>query len=164
MGDDPKGLYVERAVAAAIREDLVSRASILTPNRFELSWLSGHEVASPADAVLAAGLLATRHVIGTSIPSSDDRLANVSVGEGTAFCCEVVRRSRVPHGTGDLLSGLFIGHFLRLGDAREALARAVGGVQTAITASEGLSDLMLTVGPGQPDWASADALEIRRLG
>ena len=164
IGDDPKGVYIDPAAAAAIRDDLVPRASIISPNRFELTWLSGHEVASPADAVLAAGLLATRHVIGTSIPSSDDRLANVSVGEGTAFCCEVVRRSRVPHGTGDLLSGLFIGHFLRLGDAREALARAVGGVQTAITASEGLSDLMLTVGPGQPDWASADALEIRRLG
>ena len=164
IGDDPKGVYIDPAAAAAIRDDLVSRADVISPNRFELSWLSGREVLSPTNAVTAAGQLGARHVIGTSIPSGDNRLANVSVGDGAAFCCEVVRRLRVPHGTGDLLSGLFVGHLLHLREAREALARAVGGVQTAITASEGLNDILLTVGPGQPDWAATKALDIRDLG
>lgn len=164
IGDDPKGVYVDPAAAAAIRDDLVPRASVISPNRFELSWLSGRDVGSPGEAVAAAATFGSCHVIGTSIPSGDGVLANVSAGGGAAFCCEVVRRSRVPHGTGDLLSGLFVGHLLRLRDPREALARAVGGVQTAITTSEGMSDMMLTVGPGQPDWAASDALEIRRLG
>lgn len=164
IGDDPKGVYIDPAAAAAIRDDLVPRASIISPNRFELSWLSGREVASPADAVVAAASFGSTHVIGTSIPSQDGMLANVSAGDGAAFACEVVRRNRVPHGTGDLLSGLFVGHLLRLRDPREALARAVAGVQTAVTTSDGMSDLMLTVGPGQPDWAASDALDIRRLG
>ena len=44
VGDDPKGLYIDPAAAAAIRVTLVPIADIITPNRFELAWLTGHAV------------------------------------------------------------------------------------------------------------------------
>ncbi len=38
---DEKGLYVPEATAAGIRDRLMPLADIATPNRFELSWLTG---------------------------------------------------------------------------------------------------------------------------
>ena len=48
LGDDPGGLYLDKPVAYAIRDELVPLADVLTPNRFELAWLTGRSVAHPA--------------------------------------------------------------------------------------------------------------------
>ena len=56
MGDHGR-LYIPQEVAEAIRAHLVPRASCLTPNAFELSWLSGHEVTDEASAIAAARAL-----------------------------------------------------------------------------------------------------------
>ncbi len=39
--DGSGGLYIAEATAIAIREHLLPQADIITPNRFELGWLSG---------------------------------------------------------------------------------------------------------------------------
>ncbi len=43
---DHGGLYVPEAVATAIRDRLMPLATLATPNRFELAWLTGTEPAS----------------------------------------------------------------------------------------------------------------------
>lgn len=40
LGDHPKGLYIDANAAQAIRANLPCRADILTPNQFELGWLT----------------------------------------------------------------------------------------------------------------------------
>ena len=46
LGDAPKGLYLPAETASSIKKDLLPLADIVTPNAFELSWLTGLPVTS----------------------------------------------------------------------------------------------------------------------
>ncbi len=128
VGDDPKGIYVDALAAEAVRSDLVCRADIVTPNRFELSWLSGLPVSDPGDARAAAAALPVPLALATSIPSeragSPDQtdLTNLlltggrnnsdAAAAGQTARCDVRRRPRAPHGTGDFLAAAVLGAYL----------------------------------------------------
>jgi pyridoxine kinase len=163
IGDDPKGVYLDAAAAAAIRDDLLPRADIITPNRFELSWLSGQDVTSVKTATAAARRLKTPRVLATSVPGDARSLCNVLITHDTVSTCAVEQQRHVPHGTGDLLSGLLIGHLLSKHKYDVALGRAVAGVQSAISASAGSSDMVLAVPHGCQDWSSATPLSVTTL-
>lgn len=157
LGDLPGGLYVAPAVAEAVRERLIPRATHAKPNLFELSFLSGREVrdiASPADVVAAGRTLPVPVVLASSIPLSGDRLANVAVTPREAVLCAVPREGSVPHGTGDLLAGLFTGHLLSGLAPPAAAAAASQGVAVAIAASRGADELVLA---GVAPWPAAEA-------
>lgn len=134
LGDDVPGLYVPEAVANAIRARLLPLADVIAPNRFELAWLAGADVTGPASAARAARGFAPS-CLATSIPLGEDRIANMLVGGGSGWLVETPRRARAPHGTGDLLSGLFLAHVLHGREGRDALARSVGTVEAVIDAS-----------------------------
>ena len=105
-------LSASRGTAAAIRDELLPLASIATPNRFELAWLTGLPVGDLAEARRAASALAVPTVLATSIDASDNRLATMLAKGEDAIACYVRRRSSAPHGTGDLLSAMFLGNHL----------------------------------------------------
>ena len=58
IGDEPGGIYIDNAAANAVRDHLLPLADIVTPNAFELGWLSGHAISDAASAVAAAHALA----------------------------------------------------------------------------------------------------------
>ncbi len=165
LGDEPKGLYIDRQAAELIASDLVPMADVITPNRFELCWLANDEAKSLEDAVSAARRLATPLILVTSVPDGEGTLANLLVEENkTARACHVVRRASVPNGTGDLLAALYLGHELRLGQesASEAFALAVAGVDAAIGASRGRDELELAA--SQDAWAAPAVAPLREVG
>lgn len=152
LGDEPDGLYIAKDAADALREILVPLADLVTPNRFELEWLSGTGVRSGADAVRAARALARPMVLATSAPAqSGAELTNLLVEGSKAWDAVVARRAAVPHGTGDLLAALFFGHLLRSRPAPESLALATAGIEAVIDASEGREELNLIA--SQDNWA-----------
>jgi pyridoxine kinase len=154
LGDDPGGLYIEASAAAAVRDRLIPMADIATPNRFELHWLSTAPVDQVQQAVTAARRLGPSLVLATSIPdSAGATLHNMLVGPRTIDTEAVSRQSAVPHGTGDMLAALFLGHLLHGALPAQALKAAVGGVATAIRFSDGKAELDL-VG-SQAQWAEA---------
>ncbi len=136
LGDDPKGLYIDKAAAADIRRLLLPLADILLPNRFELAWLSETSVMSAAEAITAARQLVPETVIATSIPTSAGSLLTIQIDASRATACEVARRSRIPNGTGDLLSALVA--------AEWQLGRAVAAIDAVLDASDGQDELQLT--------------------
>ena len=69
VGDEPGGVYIREDAACAIREKLVPLADVLTPNLFELGWLTGRAVADAGGAVEAARSLWKPDVIVTSAPA-----------------------------------------------------------------------------------------------
>jgi pyridoxine kinase len=159
LGDDGPGLYVPEAVANAIRSRLLPLADVIAPNRFELAWLAGADVTGIASAARAARGFAPT-CLATSIPLGEDRIVNMLVGGDTGWVVETRRRAHVPHGTGDLLSGLFLAHVLRGRDGGEALARSVGTVEAMIDASRG-DALDLAAGlAGNAARLTARALEV----
>ncbi|HHI82774.1 MAG TPA: pyridoxal kinase [Rhizobiales bacterium] len=137
IGDDDTGIYVSNEVAAAIRDKLLPAADIAMPNRFELAWLTGREVTNAASAVKAARMLACPLVIATSVPEGNNRLATVCITADNVFSITAARRKAVPHGTGDLLAGLFMAGLLTGDEATTALKHAVNGLEKVLDASHG---------------------------
>jgi pyridoxine kinase len=147
LGDDPGGLYVEAGAAAAMRDELVPLADWIFPNRFELSFLSRQDVGDVRMAVAAALEVGVRNVLATSIPADGGGLANVLVMDGDAAACATPRFDDVPHGTGDLMSALFLGMRLSGGRASDHLGATVAGLAQLIAASRGRGELDLSA-PG----------------
>lgn len=164
LGDAPKGLYIDAAAAALIRDELAPLAHIVTPNAFELGWLTSAGVANAAQVQTAAALLAADCVLAKSVHAADGNLDNVLTQKGAAaLACTVQRQSDVPNGTGDLLGALLLGHDLRLGSGHtgEAFALALAGVQAAIAASVSFDELQLAA--SQDAWAQPTPLALRTL-
>lgn len=135
LGDADGGLYAKPAVAHAIRDQLSPRADLLTPNAFELSWLTGQAAHGVEDAAAAAKRLA-RDCLVTSAPTPAGLATLLCTGAGT-LRVETPELPRPPKGTGDLLTALFVGRRL-LGQAPEqALSLAVGAVYDLIAAADG---------------------------
>ncbi len=60
IGDVDTGSYVRPGVAEFFRDRALALADIATPNCFELQYLTGREIAGPADIVAAAAALRER--------------------------------------------------------------------------------------------------------
>lgn len=169
FGDDPKGHYIDEEAAAATRDLLLPLADILTPNRFELSWLSGFDVRSPADAVEAicrlrafssevdtgsheenatAKKLIRPIVAATSIPDGPSRLATSLVTDGRAFIGNVEKWNDVPHGTGDIFAGCLTAKIMLGQSPEQALGYAIAGVRRTLEVSRGCDHLL----PHLVDW------------
>jgi pyridoxine kinase len=147
LGDDPGGLYVDAATAHAIRDTLVPAASVITPNRFELEWLSGRRVNDTASAIAAARCMGISRTAATSIPAearsalSPNLIANLLVTAEMAWISSVPKQTAVPHGTGDLFAGLLLSQLIAQHADGDALSYATRGVAQAIAASAGQTDL-----------------------
>jgi pyridoxine kinase len=134
IGDDGE-LYVKEEVAAAIRDRLVPPAQGLTPNAFEAGWLSGIDIRNLADAERAARHWPGKDVVVTSIPEGSDRLGAALFAGGKSVVASRARLPNVPHGTGDLLSGLLAGHIAKGNALDTSLPEAMRQLDTAIAAS-----------------------------
>jgi pyridoxine kinase len=144
IGDEPAGIYIDEAAARATRDRLVPLADILTPNRFELGWLSNRPVPDAGAAVTAARALSRPAVIVTSAPADGpDRIANILV-EGRDVVATVSARETVKaHGTGDFFAANFLAHWLNGSSSRVALQAAAAATTMILAASEGQSELAL---------------------
>ncbi|WP_425049610.1 PfkB family carbohydrate kinase [Psychromarinibacter sp. S121] len=145
LGDTPKGLYIAAEAAVAIRDDLLPRADITTPNAFELSWLTGRAPDTPEAAMSAALGLGPR-VLVTSAPAGDGLTGVLDCGDGTLVATP--RQTVVPNGVGDVFAGLTA--------AGLPLPQAMGHLQALIDASLGAEHLRIA--EAAADWTTAAPL------
>jgi len=161
LGDDPKGLYIAREAADAIRDRLLPLADCATPNRFELAWLTGHGADGVDGAVGAARRLGPGIVLATSVPAGERRIANIHVSQTGALQAIVDRHARVPNGTGDMMSALLL-HGLVSGETAERqLARSVGAIEAVVAASDGRDELALIA--SRPHWLEPRPASVGRV-
>jgi len=160
LGDRAEGLYVPQAVAEAVREELVPRATHIKPNLFELSYLAGEAVETLDDVVDAARALDVPVVLVSSVPAPGNRVANVVVTRDEAQVCTVALEPLAPHGTGDLLAALFLGRLLEGKSPGKSAAFAAAGVAAAIAQSNGSDELALHAASA---WHQARPLPIHAL-
>lgn len=160
FGDDPGGLYIDEGSARGIRDLLMPMADIMTPNRFELSWLSGIDVQSPADAVAAVAGLRRPIVAGTSIPDGPTSLATVMTAANRTFIGRVEKWPDVPHGTGDVFAGCLTAKLLQGETPETALGYALGGVRRALEDSRGTDRLL----PYLVDWRNITTVPTEAVG
>lgn len=153
LGDWPKGLYVDEAAAVATRDELVPLADTLTPNSFELGWLTGHDVTHLQGTREAAArlrdLTGGADVLATSPPVSEDETGLFALTSSAAlFRVPKADPATVPHGSGDVFSALIA--------AGLAPGAALGHLQALVAASLGAPHLRISESAG--DWTRAAPL------
>lgn len=132
LGDAGSGLYVSEAVAAAIRDELLPLAEVITPNRFEFGWLAGErggEAARPAGlealAALRAGLPVGQVVVTSAMVDKEAGRIVTALIEGESFqSFEEPYFRRVPKGTGDVFAAELLAQLLAGNSLPEASAAA----------------------------------------
>ncbi len=133
IGDVDTGSYVTDGIAEFFRDDALARADIVTPNRFELEFLTGAAVTSLAAAVDATALLRAQGpgiVLVTSLDTAPDRMTMLVAGADSAWVVETPRLPVTLNGCGDVTAALFLAHLLR----GEPLAGALALTASAIFA------------------------------
>ena len=141
MGDVGRGMFVRPGIPEFMRDTVVPRADIVTPNHFELDFLAGRttttldEILDAADDVRARG---PRDVLVTSVLHGDvpeGRLDVVAVSDDGAWAVETPLLPITPNGCGDVTAALYLAHLRTTGSAAEALARTTSSVYGILEAT-----------------------------
>ena len=134
MGNAKSGCFVAPAIPELLRERVVPVADIITPNQFELGFLTGtdphtlDETLASADAVRATG---PRTVLVTSVERPDREEGTIEmlvVDDAGAWIVQTPLLPMKANGSGDVTAALFTAHYRRSGDAADALARTTSSV------------------------------------
>jgi pyridoxine kinase len=150
IGDVGRGIFVRSGVPEFFRDLAVPAADIITPNLFELEFLSDlkvHSITSAKKAIqkvhrMGPKVILVTSYLGEETPSdSIDMLASIG-GE-----CWRLRSPRLDinvNGAGDAIAAVFFVHFLRTGSAEEALQLAASSIFGVLkqTAKAGSRELL----------------------
>ncbi|WP_072572640.1 pyridoxal kinase PdxY [Granulibacter bethesdensis] len=160
IGDMGRGIFVRPGLPELFRDRAVPAANILTPNQFELEWLTGHPCRTLADARAAVKTLAEsmirqgpRIILVTSLHVAETPSGSLDmlVYEDGRF--HLLRTPLLPvsiNGAGDAIAALFLFHRLDTGDARQALEKAASSVYGLLKrTAEARSAEILTVAARQ---------------
>ena len=143
---DQAGLYVPTETAEAIREQLMPRASIATPNRYELQWLYGSELDDVSALLRAAEALGPQRVVVTSAPAMiAGSTGNLLLTNGQALMAEHREIPNPPNGLGDLTAAVFLAHIMNGKSDEKALRDTTASVFEILarTTKRGADELTL---------------------
>lgn len=121
------GLYISVETARAIRDELLPLASVITPNRFELAWLTRSSITTPEQTVKAARTLAPV-VLCTSAPAGRNETSVITVTAEDAFSAHMPRIEPAPFGTGDVFAASALAERLSGARWRDAAARGMARI------------------------------------
>lgn len=127
MGDTGPGFYTQAGIPEFIRAELVGRADVMTPNQFELEFLTGrrlHTLAEVLEAARALQAMGPSTVLVTSVVVDDldaGLLHMVAVDAHGAWRVGTPNLHQFFTGSGDVTAAMFLTHLLRTRSAREAL-------------------------------------------
>ena len=148
IGDTDTGSYVRDGVAEFFRDAALALADILTPNRFELEYLTGRDIGSLAEAADAAATLRARGpgiVLLTSLDVTPDHLTMLGSGPDGAWVVETPHLPVMLNGCGDVTAALFLAHLLSGDTLPDALSRTAASMFAVIetTVNQGRYELAL---------------------
>ncbi|KRE41843.1 pyridoxal kinase PdxY [Knoellia sp. Soil729] len=134
MGNARSGCFVHPAIPVLLRERVVPQADLITPNQFELGYLTETEPESLEDtleSVAKARAMGPSTVLVTSVLRPDRPEGTIEMlavhGDG-AWIVQTPQLPMKANGSGDVTAALFTAHLLESGDAGVALGRTVSSV------------------------------------
>ena len=140
MGNADSGCFVHPDIPPLLRERVVPAADIITPNQFELGFLTGTEPQTLEEILTSAELarkMGPRTVLVTSVHRSDrpdDTTEMLVVNDDGAWIVQTPRLPLKANGSGDVTSALFTAHYLAT-DAPTALGRTAASVFALLDAT-----------------------------
>jgi pyridoxine kinase len=138
MGDIGLGYYVRAGIPEFYRDRALALADVVTPNRFELEWLTGVPVRSLAEAVSAVEALRQRGpsiVLATSLETVAGHIAVLVAGPDGVWAVETPRLPIEATGCGDAVAALFLGWLLKGKSVPDALAATIAAIYAVIEAT-----------------------------
>ena len=160
MGNAKSGCFVAPAIPVLLRDRVVPVADIITPNQFELGFLTGTEpdtLESTLASVDAARAMGPNTVLVTSVerPDREDgTIEMLAVDDKGAWLVATPHLPMKANGSGDVTAALFTAHYVETGDAKVALERTVSSVYELLrlTLESGARELQLI--PAQEFYAN----------
>ncbi|WP_203138492.1 pyridoxal kinase PdxY [Microbacterium sp. JZ31] len=134
MGNAKSGCFVAPAIPILLRDKVVPVADLITPNQFELGYLTGTEpsdLASTLASVDRARDMGPRTVLVTSVERPDREQGTIemlAVDDAGAWLLSTPHLPFKANGSGDVTAALFTAHYRETGSAAEALARTASSV------------------------------------
>lgn len=170
MGDVGRGFFVREGIPGFLRDLAVPAADIITPNRFELEYLTGLSAATLDGALVAsdrARELGPDLVLTTSLLLEDEPKEKIGMlavsGEG-AWLVETPLLPLSVNGAGDATAALFLAHRLRTGDPAEALSKTASSIHAVLETTVRDRSREIRLVEAQNDIASPlDRFRARRL-
>ena len=141
MGDVGRGMFVRPGIPEFMRDSVVPRADILTPNHFELDFLAGRETRSMGEVLDAVDVVrdrGPRDVLVTSVLHGElapDSLDVVAVSDAGAWALTTPLLPISPNGCGDVTAALYLAHLRTSGSPATALAATASSVFAVLEAT-----------------------------
>src|SRR3954469_1735225 len=157
IGDVDTGSYVTPGIAEFFRDRALALADIVTPNLFELEYLTGARIASLAEAAAAAALLRAQGpgiVLLTSLALKPGHVTMLAQGPNGTW---IVKTPHVPiilNGCGDVTAALFLAHLLRGESLQDALAKTAAAIFAVIETTARLGRVELALVAAQDELAA----------
>ncbi|MFK3679090.1 pyridoxal kinase PdxY [Microbacterium sp. NPDC090218] len=141
MGNAKSGCFVAPAIPVLLRERVVPVADIITPNQFELGFLTDTEpdtLESTLASVDLAHAMGPRTVLVTSVERPDREEGTIEMLAADEKGAWVVQTPHLPmkaNGSGDVTAALFTAHYVETGSAKVALERTASSVYDLLKAT-----------------------------
>ena len=171
MGNAKSGCFVAPEIPVLLRERVVPAADIITPNQFELGFLTGTEpgsIDSTLASVEAARAMGPGTVLVTSVERPDrepDTIEMLVVDDGGAWIVQTPLLPMKANGSGDVTAALFTAHFRATGDAGLALARTASSVYDLLQRTLDSGERELQLVESQEVYANPRMqFDVRRVG
>jgi pyridoxine kinase len=151
LGDRDRGLFVHAEIPPLVRDRLLPRADIITPNHFEFEWLCGAKASTTGQMLEAAQTLLARGPSTIVVTSAE--LTDTPAGEIETLAIERTNAWRVrtpklpisPAGTGDLFASLLVAARMGGSDTPAALSHAASAIYAVLerTAARGTEEMRI---------------------
>lgn len=134
LGSALSGCFVAPEVQSLVRDRVVPKADLITPNQFELGFITGTEprtLDETLESVALAQAKGPESVLVTSVLRPDrpeDTIEMMAVTPDGAWIVQTPHLPLKANGSGDVTSALFSSQFLATGDAAEALGRTAASM------------------------------------
>ena len=141
MGNARSGCFVAPEIPDLLRDRVVPVADVITPNQFELGYLTGTEPSTIESTLASADLaraMGPSTVLVTSVERPDREEGTIEMVVVADAGAWVVRTPLLPfkaNGSGDVTAALFSAHYRATGDAGASLERTASSVFDLIEAT-----------------------------
>lgn len=158
MGDVGRGMYVLPGIPEFVRDNVVAVADILTPNHYELNFLTGRDATKTVDEVIEAAHdlreVGPEVVLVTSVVTEEaapDTVTMVAVNSEGAWSVTTPLLGRTFTGSGDLTTSIFLAALFESGSVSDAVGRTADVVYSVLERTTQLDRRELALVAAQDD-------------
>lgn len=164
IGDVGRGIFVRPGIPEFMREKAVPAADVITPNQFELEFLSGITCVSLTDAIAACDKLhklGPKVILVTSLHAAEtppDAIDLLASGPDGRFLVRTPRLALSLNGAGDAIAALFFFHVLRTGSTAQAVSLAASSIYGVLERTEKAQSRELLLVEAQEEFVTPSRL------